>query len=153
MNMSKLTAKTFNLREACQMLPLVQSIVHDIVELAGEVAQTRQRLHELGKVRITNRGSSEIYQDEVLSIESVVNEQTERILEYERELIDLGLRTDRVLDGYVDFPSMRQSLPILLCWRLGEPNVRFWRRFDQPCEHRHGVDLEINRQCGDHAFI
>jgi hypothetical protein len=123
MNMSKLTAKTFNLRQACQMIPLVQSIVADIVELAKEVAQTRHRLHELGKVRITNRESSEIYHDEVVSIESIVKGQTERILEYQRELVDLGLGTDRVLDGYVDFPSLRLNESILLCWKLGEPDV------------------------------
>jgi hypothetical protein len=153
MNMSKVTAKTFNLRQACQMLPLVQSIVTDIVELAREVAHTRQRLHELGKVRITTRDSSEIYHDEVLSIESVVKEQTDRILEYQRELVDLGLGTDRVLDGYADFPSIRLNDPIFLCWKLGEPDVRFWRRIDQPCEHRQGIDLEIIRQSGDHALI
>jgi hypothetical protein len=151
--MPKLTAKTFNLRQATLMLPLVQSIVTDIVELAKEVAQTRQRLQDLGKVRITNRDAARIYHDEVVSIETVVKEQTDQILEYQHELIDLGLGADRVVDGYVDFPSTRMGQSIFLCWQLGEKDVQFWRRLEETCENRHPVDLEIIRQSGDHAFV
>jgi hypothetical protein len=153
MKISNLSPKTFTLRQASQMLPLVQSIVEDIVELAAEVSQTRQRLRELGKIRITQRESEEIYHDEVVSIETVVKEQTDRLSLCQQELKDLGIHVDRVLDGFVDFLSTRLNEPIYLCWKLGEPDVRFWRRLDQTCEQRQPIDLEIIRNSSGHALI
>ena len=32
--------------------------------------------------------------------------------------------------GLVDFPSEREGQPVFLCWRLGEPSVRFWHPVD-----------------------
>jgi hypothetical protein len=135
------------------MLPLVQSIVEDIVELAAEVTQTRERLRELGEVRITQRESSEIYHDEIVSIEAVVKEQSDRLSSYQHELTELGLQVGRVLDGYVDFPSSRLNESIYLCWKLGESDIRFWRRPDQTCEDRQPIDLEIIRHSSNHALI
>lgn len=153
MKTSNVSPKIFYLRQASQMLPLVQSIVEDIVELAGEVAQTRLRLRELGKVRITQRESEEIYHDEIVSIETVVKEQTERLSSYQQELKDLGINVERVLDGYVDFPSRRLNEPIYLSWKLGESDIRFWRHPDQTCENRQPIDLEIIRHSSDHAIL
>ncbi len=153
MNTSNLSSKTFSLRQANQMLPLVQSITEDVVELFKEVSQTRERLHELGKVRITTQDSEQIYRNEVLSIEVGVQEQNDALDGYIQELADLGLVIDRVVDGFVDFPAVRMNERIYLCWRLGEPEVRFWRYEADSVEERIPVDLELIRQSGDHATV
>jgi hypothetical protein len=47
----------------------------------------------------------------------------------EDHLAWLGARGIQLKDlqrGLVDFPSVRDGRPVLLCWLLGEPSVDFW---------------------------
>ena len=37
-----------------------------------------------------------------------------------------GIQLKDLERGLVDFPSVREGRPILLCWLLGEPSVDFW---------------------------
>ncbi len=152
MNTPNLSEKKITLRQANQMLPLVQSITTDIVELTAEVRQTRERLGQLGERRIGG-SPQDIYRTEVLSIEKIVLQQTQAIDAYILELVELGLRPTRVTDGFVDFPARRQDESVCLCWKSGEADVRYWHRATETCEQRQLVDLELIRQSGDHAFV
>ena len=38
-----------------------------------------------------------------------------------------GLRVDDLRHGLLDFPALRGGRPVLLCWRVGEPSLDFWR--------------------------
>ena len=42
------------------------------------------------------------------------------------EVQELGVVVKDIDSGLVDFPSVREGEPVLLCWRLGEDEVRFW---------------------------
>lgn len=37
-----------------------------------------------------------------------------------------GIQLKDLERGLVDFPSVRDGRPVLLCWLLGEPSVDFW---------------------------
>jgi hypothetical protein len=38
-----------------------------------------------------------------------------------------GLRVDDLRHGMLDFPALRGGRPVLLCWRVGEASLDFWR--------------------------
>jgi hypothetical protein len=43
----------------------------------------------------------------------------------------LGVLVKDLDTGLVDFPALRDGAPVLLCWRLGEPEVAFWHTPDE----------------------
>jgi hypothetical protein len=39
-----------------------------------------------------------------------------------------GLQVDDLKHGMLDFPAMLDDQPVMLCWRVGEPDLRFWHK-------------------------
>ncbi|GAG97533.1 unnamed protein product [marine sediment metagenome] len=151
MTLSNPTKKTFTIRMANMMLPLVQSITADIVRLADEVEQTRARLDYLNDGRVAEH-TNDVYGKELHSIEKHTDRKSETVHSFVRELSELNLIPDRVVDGFVDFPALRNSEPVCLCWQLGEREVKHWHGSDEDCSQRRPVDLELIRQSGELSF-
>jgi hypothetical protein len=42
------------------------------------------------------------------------------------ELAALGVQVKDLDSGLLDFPSVRDGEPVLLCWRVGEEQVGYW---------------------------
>ena len=38
-----------------------------------------------------------------------------------------GARIQDLREGRLDFPALREGRPVLLCWKVGEGSLRFWR--------------------------
>jgi hypothetical protein len=121
-------AKLFTVEEANQCLPLVRAITSDLVSLTLEVLDRRQRLAMLTAGR--ERDAGDVYSEELASIEAEIDKDAQRLNEYVRELIDLGVEPKSAADGLVDFPSMMDGRLVLLCWKLGEPEVLHWHEID-----------------------
>jgi hypothetical protein len=138
----------FTLRTANAMLPLVRSIVRDIVELSVEITQIRRRLEELGVEHISD-DSQDVYSTEVAAVQDSVDRQSDRVRECVAELNELGVWPRSLVAGYVDFPAMREGKEVCLCWRLGEPEVMYWHSADEPCSRRQLADLSLIRQSGN----
>jgi hypothetical protein len=120
--------KYFTAVEANATLPLVRSIVRDITELAGDL---RDRQERLTRVRRTQHGVlSGAYQEEVHLAEAEIERDSERLLEYERELRELGVELKDYFTGLVDFPCHMDNREVYLCWRLGEPEIAYWHELE-----------------------
>ena len=116
--------KQFTVEQANATLPLVRRIVEDIV------AQHRiwhEKLLEIDLLAASGR-ASDAEQHERLQREA---QAVARDIEtFRRELIELGIRLTDPRLGLIDFPSTMGVRPILLCWRIGEPEVQFWHDVD-----------------------
>lgn len=118
--------KHFTVEQANRMLPLVKAIVKDIVELAAEF---RSREERLARISMAERGMDEAHKEEVRQMRSDLAKDAARIEELNDELRELGVEF-KGWDGLVDFPSIRDGREVYLCWRLGEPEVRYWHELD-----------------------
>jgi hypothetical protein len=58
------------------------------------------------------------------------------------ELTALGVQVKDVEDGLVDFPALRHGETVLLCWKLGEDEIRYWHTVDGGFEGRQELPLE-----------
>jgi hypothetical protein len=56
--------------------------------------------------------------------------QAERLRELVRELEGLGCHFKGFQDGLVDWYSLYAGRPVLLCWKLGEPEIGWWHQAD-----------------------
>lgn len=120
--------RVFTIQEANAALPLVRAIVADLVALAREVTERRQRLLALAPSQ--SRRSADPYQEERDLAEEELEGDARRLAEYVEELRQLGVETRSVTEGLVDFPAVLAGRDVWLCWKLGEPEVAFWHEAD-----------------------
>jgi hypothetical protein len=117
-------ARLFTVAEANAMLPLVRAITRDLVDLTREVVERHARVEHLTSGRDVKAGDP--YSEELSQIAEELEKDRRRLNEFVDELRNLGVDPKSASDGIVDFPSMLDGETIELCWRLGEPEVRYW---------------------------
>lgn len=121
-------AKLFTVEEANLSLPLVRAITSDLVQLATELMERRQRLAMLTVGREREAGNP--YSDELIAIEGEIEKDALRLRGFIQELSDLGVEPKSAIDGLIDFPSLQDGRLVYLCWKLGEPEVIHWHELD-----------------------
>lgn len=113
--------RTFTVDEANRTLPLVRRIVSDAVRDYWRW-QDAVREFEVAALRSSPEKPDEIaerFQEEATRL-------AEEIDGYMGELAELGVLFKGFDTGLVDFPGEIEGRPVLLCWQLGEEDVRFW---------------------------
>jgi hypothetical protein len=115
----------FTVERANRTLPLVRRIVEDVVR---QHRQWREKILELDLVASAARAGEP--REHAEELEREAQSLAREIDGFQQELDRLGIQLkDRRL-GLVDFPSEMNGRRILLCWRLGEPEVQFWHEVD-----------------------
>lgn len=116
-------SRTFSVEEANATLPLVRSIMRDVLRLERKVRHTRFRLKFIG------RGGDELTQmfaQEIRAIRLELQQALRELDEFVEELLKLGIEPEGLPFGLVDFPTIHGDETVYLCWRYGEPSIRFW---------------------------
>jgi hypothetical protein len=54
---------------------------------------------------------------------------------------DEGALVKDLDEGLVDFPAQREGEEVLLCWRLGEDEIRFWHGLEEGFSGRRPLPL------------
>ena len=67
----------------------------------------------------------------------------ERLREFVDELRRLGIEPTNGSEGLVDFPALIDGRKVFLCWKLGEPQVRYWHEPDAGYRQRHPLRLRV----------
>jgi hypothetical protein len=122
--------RLFTLEEANQRLPLVKAIVQDIVDLFGDVQQRKERLASVKQLRGEGTSSSRFHSEETDQIEEEIQKDEQKLVEFVRELHELGVEFKDPVLGLVDFPAQMDDRVVHLCWKLDEPEVQFWHELD-----------------------
>ncbi|MEZ6141775.1 MAG: DUF2203 family protein [Zavarzinella sp.] len=129
--------QSVDLTTAQQMLPLVRSIVRDIVEKSDELErlqpeQARLESHRR-ELEWQERERRYTVNDQISSIES----EYKKILE---ELRSLGISLIDAKVGRVAFPTKIHGRPAMFTWQPDEDNVGYWNYEDE--ETRHPIPTE-----------
>ena len=134
--------KYFSLAEANNTLPLVKAIVADIVRQFELVSAHKQRL-----IALKNQGrrpqGGDAYAEETAQSQADLEAEEALLEAFVEELSRLGVIL-KGPDGLCDFPSLRDGREVYLCWRLGEPAVRYWHEINAGFAGRQPVDDRAN---------
>ncbi len=130
--------RVYTVEEANRALPLVRSIVADIVRQVDAVEALRQRLSGVSTVTRRNDPLPDPYAEEHGQMQFQLDAEETKLREYMVELEQLGVEL-KSADGLCDFPSQRDGRDVYLCWKLGEPEVRFWHDLNSDYSHRKPV--------------
>ena len=115
----------FTVAQANRMLPLLRSIVRDIVESAAELQSRQETLRSLGDPECLPEEKAQQWWD----LRRELERGAARIEEFLDELRELGVEF-KGWDGLVDFPAIMGDREVYLCWKLGEPEVAHWHEVD-----------------------
>ncbi|MCA9185072.1 MAG: DUF2203 domain-containing protein [Pirellulaceae bacterium] len=120
--------KLFTVELANKTLPLVRLIARDIVRLTSELDERRERLEHLTAGRQLT--SDDPYTEELTEVRRQLDRDAAQLQECFGELRNLGVEPKGRGEGLVDFPAMIDGRLAYLCWKLGEPDVRYWHEAD-----------------------
>jgi len=118
-------------------LPLVRSIVHDIVSLHKDLSARRERLRSLRDRYPASMSADSVYEQEVLQMETELSKDEVRFAELEMELEQIGGQLSNALSGTVDFPGEFDGDRVMFCWQVGEPEVMYFHNQDCAPQNRH----------------
>ncbi|HVZ79009.1 MAG TPA: DUF2203 domain-containing protein [Gemmatimonadaceae bacterium] len=115
----------FTVEQANATLPLVRRIVEDIVQ-AHRAWRDKILELDLAASGTSAPGAAE----HAAQLEREVQAMAHEISGFQRELDALGIELKDPRLGLVDFPSEMNGRRVLLCWRLGEPEIQYWHELD-----------------------
>lgn len=120
--------KVFSLDEANQLLPVIQEAVRRLQAAVAEIVRTQDALSVLEML-----GASEPSSPEYREFTERQQELEERVQAFNDQLEDLqnqGCVIKDLNSGVVDFYGEKEGRLVFLCWRLGEPSIRYWHEID-----------------------
>ena len=125
--------RLYTAEEANRALPLVRRIVDDIVRTHRQWREVALELERLtASAQPTRRAE----------LEREARGLTQDLEAFERELGALGIALKDRQMGLVDFPAEWDGRQVWLCWRHGEPAVRYWHELEAGFAGRRPLEPE-----------
>ena len=114
----------FTPEEANAALEHVRPLVERMVARRRAHLQALERQEELeGRIRGNGGGiPPATLADTAAEVDRLARELAQTI----DEIAALGAEVKDVDEGLIDFPALRRGETVLLCWRLGEHESRYW---------------------------
>ena len=129
--MNAAAKRFFSVEEAESRLPLVHSIVADIVELYRDIHDRQSRLTRVLELRgESKREVNRLYTEELEQMERELEDDLSRLDDFVEELEELGVELKDPHAGLVDFHTWIDGRIACLCWQLGEPEIQYWHEVD-----------------------
>jgi hypothetical protein len=126
--------------EANAALDHVRPLVQRMVEQRRAHVEALERQEELeGHIRGNGGGIPPATLAEAAAeVERVAHSLAETI----DEIAAHGAEVKDPDEGLIDFPALRRGETVLLCWRLGEADIRYWHTLDGGFAGRQELPLE-----------
>jgi hypothetical protein len=132
----------FTLLDAERLLPDVERVIRQAIDLKAEMVATEQELHAASR-RIAMSGGAMVNHERLLmqkarreASATQLKEAIDRIQEYGCLVKDLDI-------GLLDFPTLYRGEEVYLCWKLGENGIQYWHGIHEGFRGRKKIDREF----------
>ena len=144
-------SKRFTLREAASLLPRVGSMLHDAVSLKAQYDEAEQAMQALVQ-RIMFAGGLVVDREAPLEVRNRRDSTGERLKAALEGIQELGCVVKDLDTGLIDFPTLFHGQEVYLCWKMGEPEIRYWHGVDEGFAGRKPIDQDfLENHQGDKA--
>ena len=132
----------FTLKEAEGLLPSVGEALRRALAAKRDFDASTNDLQESLR-RIAMLGGSLVDRDAILSLRNRQHALASRFKEAVEEVQEFGCLLKDLDIGLVDFPTLYRGREVYLCWRLGEPSIRYWHGVDEGFAGRKEIDSDF----------
>lgn len=130
----------FTPEEANAALETVRPLVERMVEQRRDHVEALERQEELER-RIKGNGGGippATLAESAAEVDRIARELAHTV----DEINDEGAQVKDLDEGLIDFPALRRGETVLLCWKLGEDEIRYWHRIEDGFAGRQELPLE-----------
>ena len=121
--------RTFTVEEANAALEELRPIVARMVEHRQNLTTAQRRQREL-VTRIAGNGGDMMPSD-LREAAEMIEREAAAIADCAERIDQAGAQVKSLEEGLLDFPALRGDEEVLLCWKLGEDEIRFWHGADE----------------------
>jgi hypothetical protein len=121
--------KVFTLEEANAALTELRPIVERMVQHRRDLTAAQTRQAEL-VTRIAGNGGDMVPSD-LQDLAETIQREADAISDCAERINQAGAQVKSLEEGLLDFPAKRGEEDVLLCWKLGEDEIRFWHGTDE----------------------
>jgi len=119
----------FTLEEANAALTELRPIVERMVQHRRNLTAAQVRQTEL-VTRIAGNGGDMVPSD-LHDLAETIQREADAISDCAEQINQAGAQVKSLEEGLLDFPAKRGEEDVLLCWKLGEDEIRFWHGIDE----------------------
>jgi len=118
----------------------VRPLVERMVEQRRLHVEALERQEELeGHIRGNGGG---IPPAELADTAAEVERLARELAKVADEIAALGAEVKDLDEGLIDFPALRRGETVLLCWKLGEDEIRYWHAVEDGFAGRRPLPLD-----------
>ena len=126
--------------EANAALAQVRPLVERMVEHRRAHVESLERQEELeGRIRGNGGG---IPPAQLAETAAEVERHARELARAVDDIVELGVEVKDLDEGLVDFPALRRGETVLLCWQLGEDEIRYWHTVEDGFAGRRPLPLD-----------
>jgi hypothetical protein len=136
------TMRTFTLREAQSMLPVLESLLRRSIEAKSQIEEVDQELAELGE-RIFLSGGMLVDVAACAARKAQRDKAIQSAKDTLSEINAIGVQVKDLDVGLLDFPCLVDGEVVLLCWKLGEATISHWHGTEEGYAGRKPIDKRM----------
>jgi len=135
--------RTFTLREAQSMLPVLESLLRRSIEAKSQIEEIDQELTELGE-RIFLSGGMLVDVAACAARKAQRDKAIQNAKDTLSEINAIGVQVKDLDIGLLDFPCLVDGEIVLLCWKLGESTITHWHGTEEGFAGRKPIDKRMS---------
>jgi hypothetical protein len=134
--------RTFTLREAQSMLPILESLLRRSIKSKALIEEIDQEFTELSERIFLNGGM-------LVDVPTCAARKAEREKAIQSakdtlsEINAIGVQVKDLDIGLLDFPCKVNGEIVLLCWKMGEPTISHWHGTEEGYAGRRPIDGQL----------
>lgn len=142
-------SKFFTLQQAERILPEVETAIRAAISAKGEYESSDagwRKISDRVTQRVTALGGMQVDRGSMAELKSRRDAAARALQEAFEKIQEFGCLVKDLDIGLIDFPTLFQGEEVYLCWKLGEPGIRFWHGVSEGFRGRKPIDAAFLEQ-------
>jgi hypothetical protein len=141
--------RTFTLDEAKMLLPVLESLLRAAISGKKLIEEVDAEMQEVAH-QVFLRGGMHLNIVHLARRKAEREKAIQRVKDALAEIDAIGVQVKDLDIGLLDFPCEVEGQTVLLCWKLGEPDITHWHGVSEGFAGRKPIDDRIARAKRSH---
>ena len=137
-----MASRTFTLKEAQDLLPVLESLLRKASENKTRVEEIDKQFQQVNQ-KVMLHGGMQLDIVPLARLRAERDKLSQGITDALAEIAATGVQVKDIEIGLLDFPCVVEGRVVLLCWKLGEEAITHWHGVDEGFRGRKPITDKI----------